>query len=443
MARSAKPSFAGSNPARASNMKIAIVGAGFTGLAAAWDLSRAGHQVSLFEAASEPGGLAAGFRPPPWQWSLEYHYHHIFASDAAIINWVQELGLSDLLFFSRVRTAMRYAGEQFQLDSPLSLLQCPVISWSAKLRTATTLAGFKLFPLWRYLEARTTASFLRATMGEEAWRVLWAPLMEDKFGRYADQVNAAWFWARIQARTPQLGYFRGGFGHLASTIVTRLEREGVEVHLQATIDQVKPGQRDWQLHLGQKKLTFDSVLFTGSAALLTKLVPMLPTQFSNQIRQLRGLAARTLVLELERPFFADKTYWLSVNEASWPFLAVIEQTNLVDPVYYGGSHLLYVAKYLETSDELYRLSDSQLLAHYAPFLDQLSPGFRSTVRRSWSFAAPFAQPVPFLHQSRQLPPLATPLPGLYWASMQHVYPWDRGTNYAVQIGRRVARLIND
>ena len=27
------------------------------------------------------------------------------------------------------------------------------------------------------------------------------------------------------------------------------------------------------------------------------------------------------------------------------------------------------------------------------------------------------------------------------ASMSHVYPWDRGTNYAVELGRRVAREV--
>jgi hypothetical protein len=30
---------------------------------------------------------------------------------------------------------------------------------------------------------------------------------------------------------------------------------------------------------------------------------------------------------------------------------------------------------------------------------------------------------------------------LYFASMSQVYPWDRGTNFAVEIGRRAARMI--
>ena len=41
-------------------MKIAIIGAGFGGMAAAYDLSKAGHQVTIYEAAAQVGGLAAG-----------------------------------------------------------------------------------------------------------------------------------------------------------------------------------------------------------------------------------------------------------------------------------------------------------------------------------------------------------------------------------------------
>lgn len=428
-------------------MKVAVIGAGFTGLAAAWDLAQAGHQVVVYEGADRPGGLAAGFSQPQWQWQLEHHYHHIFSSDKAIINWVTEVGLADLLFFSRVKTSMRYDGQQFQLDSPLSLLRCPVVSSVAKVRTAATLAMFKLLPMWQWLEQWTVAEFLQKSMGEESWRVLWQPLMQDKFGQYAEQVNAAWFWARIQARTPQLGYFTGGFGNLAEQVMEKLRANQVEIHLDAPVERIDRDGQNWRVSASKKRatseeVTFDTVLFTGSAPLLSKLVTTLPDHFLDDILQLRGLAARTLVLELDKSFFADGTYWLSVNESSWPFLAVLEHTNLVSPKRYGGKHIVYVAKYLETTDPLYACSAIDLLKQYQPSLDQLSPGFQKSVKQLWTYSAPFAQPVPLLRHSRHVPPIKTPLPGLFWASMQHVYPWDRGTNFAVDIGRQAARLIN-
>jgi hypothetical protein len=37
--------------------------------------------------------------------------------------------------------------------------------------------------------------------------------------------------------------------------------------------------------------------------------------------------------------------------------------------------------------------------------------------------------------------METPVPNLFLATMAQVYPEDRGTNYAIREGRRVARLV--
>jgi len=71
---------------------IAIIGAGFGGLSAAYDLIRQGHQVTIYEASENVGGLAAGFKEPHWDWSVEQYYHHWFASDKHILGLISELG---------------------------------------------------------------------------------------------------------------------------------------------------------------------------------------------------------------------------------------------------------------------------------------------------------------------------------------------------------------
>ena len=76
-------------------MKIAIIGAGYGGLAAAYDLKRAGHEITIFESAGHVGGLAAGFKEPHWGWTVEKFYHHWFQSDASMMGLINELGLQD------------------------------------------------------------------------------------------------------------------------------------------------------------------------------------------------------------------------------------------------------------------------------------------------------------------------------------------------------------
>nr|MBP8251634.1 oxidoreductase [Herpetosiphon sp.] len=66
---------------------------------------------------------------------------------------------------------------------------------------------------------------------------------------------------------------------------------------------------------------------------------------------------------------------------------------------------------------------------------------REWIQNVWLHREVYAQPIVPVNHSRSVPPIATPLKGLYWASMSQVYPWDRGTNFAVEIGRRAAREI--
>jgi hypothetical protein len=80
-----------------------------------------------------------------------------------------------------------------------------------------------------------------------------------------------------------------------------------------------------------------------------------------------------------------------------------------------------------------------------PHLKKINPMFSfSWVKKSWVWQAPFAQPIVTTNYSRNIPSLITPLPGIYLANIQQVYPWDRGTNYAVELGSKVAdRIVLD
>jgi protoporphyrinogen oxidase len=138
----------------------------------------------------------------------------------------------------------------------------------------------------------------------------------------------------------------------------------------------------------------------------------------------------------------EKVYWLSMDKRVFPFLALVEHTNLISPEHYGGDRLLYLGDYLEPDHPAFALSDDELLDVWLPAVSKVNPSFDpGSVRKAWVFRTPYAQPVVPLGFSKHIPPLATPLPGLYLASMSQVYPWDRGTNYAVEIGRRVAATV--
>jgi protoporphyrinogen oxidase len=158
---------------------------------------------------------------------------------------------------------------------------------------------------------------------------------------------------------------------------------------------------------------------------------------------LKSMGAVVMTLALEQPLSKDGYYWFNVpKDEGYPFLALVEHTNFVSRKNFGGDHIVYAGDYLEAGHEYFNLTDQQLLEKFIPAFQKFNPAFsRAWVRKIWVFKTNYAQPVPLVNHSKNIPAIQTPIPGLYFASMSQVYPWDRGTNFAVEIGRRAARLM--
>lgn len=435
-------------------MKIAIIGAGITGLSAAYDLTKAGHSVTMFESAPVAGGLAAGFQNDGWQWSLEHFYHHWFETDADILGIIDELGLKEKVIFSRPTTSF-YADEMIhQFDSPLSVLTYPKLTMVDKMRFGLVGVYLRLTKNWQALEKETAHNWLRRTMGVKVYETLWEPLLIGKFGEYYKDVNMAWFWARIHKRSSRLGYFEGGFQVLSQALTAKIQDNGGHIHLNtATSAVLSDGDNGFQVEFmtnGQVNgdggsngsARFDRVLATVSPPLLSQLVSGLPSEYLSSLKKLDSLGALVIILSLKHKL-TDEHYWINVNKSDgFPFLALIEHTNFMDRSHYNGDNLIYLGDYLPSDHPFFSMSKEELLPHFLPWLSRFNPDFdEDWIKETWLFRAKYAQPVPPVNHGNSVPPLETPIPGLYWACMSQVYPWDRGTNYAVEIGRRAANVL--
>ena len=162
--------------------RIAVIGAGAAGLSAAFDLLKQGHAVTVFEASDKPGGLAAGFKQPNWNWTVEKFYHHWFASDADMLALAAEMGVSDKVRFMRPVTVSYYKGDFLQLDSPLSALLFKGLSLLDKIPFGLSGIYLKLTSNWKALERFTAHEWLSRWMGKGAYELLFEPLLVGKFG---------------------------------------------------------------------------------------------------------------------------------------------------------------------------------------------------------------------------------------------------------------------
>jgi len=426
--------------------QIAILGAGFGGLSAAYDLIRQGNRVTIYEASNNVGGLAAGFKEPHWEWTVEKFYHHWFASDRHMLGLINELGWSDKVIFPRPYTVMYYQGRFYPFDSILKAILFPGLGWGLnKMRFGLVGLFLRLTNSWKSLEKHTVNSWMRNWAGDRVYELMWEPLMIGKFGEtYAKQVNMAWMWARLKSRTTHLGTFQGGFQAFADQFAATLQKMGVDLNLNSLIEQILPsGEGGIVLMTHSGQAYYDQCLVTTSPSLLAQLAPALPPEYLKGLLELKSMGAVVMTLSLKHQLSEQGYYWYNLpKSAGFPFLALVEHTNYISPEHFGGDHIVYCGDYLETDHEYFQLSQDEILQRFLPALNRINPKFEpGWINKIWLYRTKYAQPVPLLNHSCNIPSIQTPIPGLYFASMSQVYPWDRGTNFAVEIGRRAARLM--
>ena len=425
-----------------------IVGAGFTGLSAALELTRRGVAVTLLEAEPEVGGLAGTFDVNGER--LEKFYHHWFTNDLHVNELVRELGEDDRIVYRPTRTGMYFANHIFRLSSPIDVLRFTPLPLVDRIRLGILALRARGVEDWRALEDETAEEWLIRLGGERVYRVVWQPLLEGKFGPFASQVSAVWFWNKLKLRggsrgksgAEMLAYYRGGFAALADRLAVEITVLGGEIRVCTPArGLVVEGGIVRAVETDAGAIDADAVIATPALPIIADLVaPHAPEDWVARLRAIDYLANVCVVLELDRSL--SDTYWLNVNDPGFPFVGVIEHTNFEPASTYGGRHIVYLSKYLPASAELYGMADDAVLEYCIPHLQRMFPAFdRRWVMNHHVWHARYAQPIVGKHYSRLIPDTETPIGGLYLSTMAQVYPEDRGTNYAIRDGRRVGRDV--
>lgn len=427
----------------------AIVGGGFSGLAAAHELAKAGKSVVVIERDSELGGLAGGFDVGGY--TLEKFYHHWFNNDRQIMDLIAELGAGDNILLRPTRTGMYYAEQFFRLSTPMDLLRFRALPFIDRIRLGISVLRARSVKDWRSLEHLSAKEWLIKLCGQRVYDVVWDPLLVGKFGDLAEEISAVWFWkklvlrggSRSSAGDEVLAYYRGGFAALA-------ERLGEEIiHLGGVI---LPSTNAIGLEIGASGLATgvktSAGLINADNVIVSTPLPIsadilgdnVSPEYAESLRRIRYLSNVCLVLSLDRSL--SETYWLNVNDPGFPFVGVIEHTNFEPPESYGGRHIVYLSKYLPPDHRMYIMSDQELLAFSIPHLQKMFPAFDpSWIQDSHVWRADYAQPIAEKHYSKLIPAQVTPIKNVYITTMAQVYPEDRGTNYAVREGKEVAARV--
>ncbi|WP_295432313.1 NAD(P)/FAD-dependent oxidoreductase [uncultured Thiodictyon sp.] len=426
--------------------QVAVIGAGAMGLATAYFLQQQGHQVTVFESDSIPGGMAAHFDFAGI--SIERFYHFVCKADRPLFDLLDQIGLGDALQWRDTSMGFYFNGTLYPWGDPFALLRFPGLGLIAKLRYGLHAFVATRRSDWSRLDGLQADRWLRTWLGAEAYRVCWEKLFHYKFFEYQERISAAWIWTRIKRIgtsrrslfQEQLGYIEGGSETLIRRLVERIDDQGGTIHLGTPVQRIviADGAVTGVLtHDGHQP--FDAVISTiaipYAAALLTDLPPALLARY----QALPNIGVVCVVHKLRKPLTSH--FWLNINDPRFEIPGVVEFSNLRPT---GTDHIVYVPYYMPQTHPKFTWTDARFLDETRRYLQLLNPDLSAN-----DFLAArvgrlrYAQPVCGPGFLKDLPPLTPGIAGLQVADTSYYYPEDRGIAEGVRLARAMADAVHD
>jgi len=425
---------------------VAIIGAGFSGLSAALELTKSDKKIIVFDASSGAGGLAGSFGVGKNK--LEKFYHHWFTSDLFITELIKELNLTDKLRVLGTNTGMYFSNNIYRLSTPLDLLKFTPLPFLDRLRLGIMVLYARLIKDWKKLEGETAKDWIIKYAGRNVFEKVWKPLLVGKFGNYSSRISAVWFWNKIKLRGGSRGrrgeerlmYIDGGFSVVVNALVNKIRSIGGIIKLHHEVIKLSKVSSGWKISTTKGIFYSRFVISTVAPPLLAKFLKDNKSNVLLQLTKINYLANICLVLQLNKPL--SSMYWLNINDTKFPFVGIIEHTNFISASNYSGRHIVYISKYLLQKSNIYSMNKHEFFNYAFPYIQKMFPKFNKKLIIKYDiWKSPWAQPVVEKNYMKKIPNDEL-VSGLFLCTMAHIYPEDRGTNYAIREGKKIATKLN-
>ncbi len=423
--------------------RVVVVGAGAMGLAAAYHAAKAGHEVSVFEAGPEPGGMAAHFDFGGL--SLERFYHFVCKADRPTFELLEDLGIADRMRWRSTSMGYFSNGKLHPWGDPLALLRFPDLDLVSKLRYGALMFMCTRRDHWDALEQMSAREWITTWCGTKTYDLLWRRLFDLKFYEYADNISAAWIWTRIKRvgrsrrslLKEELGYIEGGSETLVKTLVAKLEALGAEIIVSQKVDQIvtKDG-RVQGVRANGVEHDADDVISTVPTPFVNTMVPDLPEEWKRRYAAIPNIGVACVVFKLKRS--VTPHFWINIVDENIDIPGIIEFSNLRPT----GDTIVYVPYYMPVTNPKWSWTNDQLADEAFAAIRKINPEVTDADRIDTHVGRlRHAQPICMPGFLSMLPPVQTPIQGLQIADTCFYYPEDRGIAESVRLGKEMAGRI--
>lgn len=409
-----------------------------------------GNNVTIFEKNNSVGGMVSTV--DLYDTKLEKYYRHIFKSDKEAIELIKEMGLENELIWPSTKMGYLTNRKIYEWGTPISLLKFKELNFFEKLRFGFNVVHLKLINNYKELEKVTAEKWLKDRIGEKIYSKVWEPLLISKFGDKKDQISMAWLWGKIKLRSTsttkegeQLGYIKGSYQELTNAFYKYLVEKNVKINLDTIVNKVEKENDKYIIKTEKDGLEesqkFDVVVSTVDYNNFINICGEYMTKEEKEKAQkVKYTSARTMMIITNKSF--SDFYWLNIGDNDIPFGGIIEHTNFINKNNYGDNHIIYISNYMTEENKLYNVSKEEMLQEYMKYLTQINKDFTmENVIDYFVFDEKYAQPIIECKYSEFIMKDKLQNENIYLCTMPQIYPEDRGMNYAIKLGNKVADEI--
>lgn len=334
--------------------RVAVVGAGLAGLAAALELKTGGAEVDIFERSRLLGGRATSFELDGEE--VDNGQHVFLACCTEFIRFVERVGMGDrlhlqdrfdvLVFGRGTRSRLRAAALPAPWHLALSFSGYRHLGWRERIGIARALLGIRSAANSR----ETFAEWLRGHgQSPRALRAFWEPFVVPALNAPLDRVSAADAAFVLStaflsnANAARFGWSTVPLARIAEAAAERLDR----VHRSTAVVGLQAGSEGIRLRTAEgADVAYDGVVLALSPAQLARLVPE-PQRFG--IPSLAGYEARAII---------DIHLWHDRGPLDFEFAALLDSP--VQWIFQKARD--YLCCSVSAADEFLRLSTDALIA---------------------------------------------------------------------------------
>ena len=423
---------------------IVIVGGGITGLVSAFIAAKNNYNVTVVDTSNKFGGLLNTFKIN--QTNLEYYYHHYFQHDTELKWLLKSLKIEKNLFFKKTQMGMYSENQIYNFNNISDLLKYKPLSFISKIKfLVTTLFLGKFISHFKY-ENIPAVNWLQKWAGKQVTENIWEPLLRVKFGKHYNKIPLTWLVGRIKQRfysrrngDEALGYLHGSTQLILDKIIKQLLRKKVKLIKNAKITTIKNGEL-LDIKINKKIFKNTKILFTCPNAGIIKALGKNNPNLTKQLKKIKYLGALCVIFKMKKNF--SDIYWMNIADSKALFGGIIEHTNLVDKKNYKNEHIIYLSKYFDNKENLFKKNKKELFKISKKFLKKINPSFNEKVIKDYYiFSSNQAEILNDLNFSKKILKFNSEIKNVYISNMMHIYPEERSINNSIRVATNACQKI--